>query len=230
MEEKIMNKEIDYGKIKLFENINKENLDKLLYCIRSFKKEFKKDEIIYMESDNIPYVGIVLYGCVHMIKEDIWGNSSLFTFYNAGELFGESFAVQKDMSSSVLFKASKDTKILFLAASNIIHTCPNSCYFHAQIATNLFRLLGEKNEKFINKIEILSKNSIREKLLAYISQLAKEQHQTRLISPLTRVALAEYLAVNRSAMIRELSKMKAEGIIDVDNKSFIIKSTTQLNI
>jgi CRP-like cAMP-binding protein len=134
------------------------------------------------------------------------------------------------MSSSVLFKASKDTKILFLAASNIIHTCPNSCYFHAQIATNLFRLLGEKNEKFINKIEILSKNSIREKLLAYISQLAKEQHQTRLISPLTRVALAEYLAVNRSAMIRELSKMKAEGIIDVDNKSFIIKSTTQLNI
>ncbi|SFK95553.1 cAMP-binding domain of CRP or a regulatory subunit of cAMP-dependent protein kinases [Lachnospiraceae bacterium KH1T2] len=218
-----MNKEINYNEVDLFENINEADLDKLLVCIHSFKKEFQKGQTIYMEEDSIPYVGIVLYGSVHMIKNDIWGNSSLFTFFGPGELFGESFAVQKDISSSVLFKAAKDTKVLFLAARNIIHTCPNACAFHGQIATNLFHLLGMKNQKFINKIEILSKGKIREKLLAYISQLAQEQQSKYVNSPLSRAALAEYLSVNRSAMIRELSKMRDDGIIDFDKDTFIVK-------
>ncbi len=218
-----MNKEINYTEVDLFENIKEAELDKLLLCIRSFKKDFKKGQTIYMEADNIPYVGIVLYGCVHMIKEDIWGNSSLFTFFGTGELFGESFAVQKDISSSAIFKAAEETRVLFLAASNVIHTCPSACAFHAQIATNLFHLLGAKNQKFINKIEILSKSSIREKLLAYISQLAQEQGSKYVNSPLSRVALAEYLSVNRSAMIRELSKMRDDGIIDFDKDTFIVK-------
>lgn len=225
---KSMEKEISYNKVELFENIKEADLDKLLGCIRSFKKDFKKGQTIYMETDNIPYVGIVLSGSVHMIKEDIWGNSSLFTFFEPGELFGESFAVQKDISSSVIFKAAQDSKVLFLAAANIIHTCPNACAFHGQIVTNLFHLLGCKNQKFINKIEILSKGSIREKLLAYISQLAFEQKSKYVSSPLSRVALAEYLSVNRSAMIRELSKMRDDGIIDFDKNTFIVKDGTHV--
>ena len=222
-----MEKEITYSDIELFENIKESDLNTLLKCIRSFKKVYKKGENIYMEQDAISYVGIVLSGSVHMIKNDIWGNSSLFTFFGPGELFGESFAVQKDISSSVLFTAAENTTVLFLAASNIIHTCPNGCSFHAQIATNLFHLLGIKNQKFINKIEILSKGSIREKLLAYISQLALEQDSKYVKSPLSRIALAEYLSVNRSAMIRELSKMKEEGIIDFDKNCFFIPAYRQ---
>ena len=220
-----MEKEIHYSEIELFENINRDDLDKLLLCIRSFKKKFKKDETIYMEADQIAYVGIVLSGSVHMIKTDIWGNSSLFTFFKPGELFGESFAVQKDISSSVLFTAAESTTVLFLAASNIIHSCPNTCSFHAKIATNLFHLLGTKNQKFIDKIEILSKGSIREKLLAYISHLSLEQNSRYVVSPLSRLALAEYLSVNRSAMIRELSKMRDEGIIDFDKNYFLVKES-----
>ena len=218
-----MKNEIVYSDIDLFENIEGSDVEKLLFCIKSFKRVFKKDELIYLEEDNISYVGIVLSGSVHMLKNDIWGNSSLFTFFGPGELFGESFAVQKDISSSVIFKAGEDTTVLFLSASNIIHTCPNGCSFHAQIATNLFHLLGIKNQKFIDKIDILSKGSIREKLLAYISQLSQEQHSKYVHSPLSRVSLADYLSVNRSAMIRELSKMRDEGLIDFDKDTFIVK-------
>ncbi len=221
-----MNNEIAYSQVELFENIAEGDLTQLLSCIRSFRRDFEKGETIYMEADHIPYVGIVLRGSVHMIKEDIWGNRSLFTFFGPGELFGESFAVQKDISSSVIFTAAEGTTVLFLAAANIIHTCPNGCAFHSQIATNLFHLLGMKNQKFINKIEILSKGSIREKLLAYISQLAQDQHSKYVTSPLSRVALAEYLSVNRSAMIRELSKMREDGIIDFDKDTFIVKEGT----
>ena len=218
-----MKSEISYSEIELFENIKEKDIDRLLLCINSFKKNYKKDETIYLEEDKISYVGIVLSGSVHMLKNDIWGNSSLFAYYQPGDLFGESFAVQKDISSSVLFKAAENTTVLFLSASNMIHTCPNGCGFHAQVSTNLFHLLGSKNQKFIDKIDILSKASIREKLLAYISQLSLEQKSKYVHSPLSRIALADYLSINRSAMIRELSKMRDEGIIDFDKDTFIVK-------
>jgi CRP-like cAMP-binding protein len=216
-------KEISYNEVELFKNIDESELEQLLMCIRSFKQDFRRGETIFMDTDHIQYVGIVLSGSVHMIKTDIWGKKSIFAFFMPGELFGESFAVQGDTTSAVNFEAAEDTKVLFLSASNIIHSCPNACSFHAQIATNLFRLLGFKNQKFINKLEILSKGSTRDKLLAYISQLAQEQHSRYVNSPLSRSALAEYLSVNRSAMIRELSRMRNDGIIDFDKDTFIIK-------
>jgi CRP-like cAMP-binding protein len=216
-------KEISYNEVELFKNIDESELEQLLMCIRSFKQDFRRGETIFMDTDHIQYVGIVLCGSVHMIKTDIWGKKSIFAFFMPGELFGESFAVQGDTTSAVNFEAAEDTTVLFLSASNIIHSCPNACSFHAQIATNLFRLLGFKNQKFINKLEVLSKGSTRDKLLAYISQLAQEQNSRYVNSPLSRSALAEYLSVNRSAMIRELSRMRNDGIIDFDKDTFIIK-------
>ncbi|XME02584.1 hypothetical protein QYZ88_018210 [Lachnospiraceae bacterium C1.1] len=103
----------------------------------------------------------------------------------------------------------RKTRVLFLAASNIIHTCQNACSFHARIAENMFHLLGQKNISFMNKLEIMSKNSIREKLLAYISFLAQLQNSKYIKVPLSRTQLADYLAINRSAMTRELSIMAA---------------------
>ena len=83
-----MKKEIDYQRIPLFENISPEDLQKLLMCIGSFKKEYQKGENIILEKDTVPYIGIVLYGSVHIIKEDIWGNRTLLAYIKEGELFG----------------------------------------------------------------------------------------------------------------------------------------------
>ena len=218
-----MEKEIEYKNIPLFEGISEENLTRLLYCINSFKREYEKGETIILEKDKVPYIGIVLSGSVHMLKNDIWGNSTLLSYVTEGELFGENFAVMKIPESSVTFQAASHTKVLFLAASKIIHTCENACSFHAQIAENMFNLLGQKSISFMNKIEIISKENIRGKLLAYISMLAQQQESKYVITPLSRTQLADYLSVNRSAMTRELSKMRDEGIIDFDRDTFVIK-------
>ncbi len=217
-----MEKEINYVDIPLFEGISPENLEKLLFCINSFKREFEKGETIIMEKDQVPYIGIVLAGDVHILKEDIWGNRTLLAYIGKGELFGENFAVTKVPESSVTFVAASKTKVLFLAAANIIHTCPNSCSFHAKIAENMFHLLGQKSISFMNKIEIMSKDSLRGKLLAYISMLSQQQNSRYVTSPLSRTELADYLSVNRSAMTRELGKMRSEGLIDFDKNTFMI--------
>jgi CRP-like cAMP-binding protein len=216
-------KEIDYNDIPLFEGIHPDNLNRLLICIKSFKKDFEKGETIIMEKDKVPYIGIVLFGNVHLLKEDIWGNSSLLSYVGPGELFGENFAVSVEQESSVTFVAVEKTRVLFLAASKIIHTCENACSFHARIAENMFHLLGQKSISYMNKLEIMSKDSIRGKLMAYISMLAQQQKSKYIKAPLSRTQLADYLSINRSAMTRELGKMRDEGMIDFDRNTFVIK-------
>ena len=68
----------------------------------------------------------------------------------------------------------------------------------------------------------MSKRTIREKLLTYLSIQAQVQGSRYFEIPFGRVELAEYLCVDRSALTRELTKMKADGLIDYDKNCFRI--------
>ena len=72
----------------------------------------------------------------------------------------------------------------------------------------------------MRKVEAVSKRSIREKLLSYLSIQAQTQGTRYFEIPLGRIELAEYLCVDRSALTRELVKMKDEGLIDYDRNWF----------
>ncbi len=218
-----MKKEISYKEIPLFANINEVDLSQLFTCLRSYKHKYKRGENIIMEQDSVKYIGVVLSGMVHMIKDDIWGNQVMVGFMEPGELVGESFAVQRETESYVRFQAAKDTEMIFLAASNIIHNCPRQCGFHAQITQNMFQLMGQKNVQLMEKIEISSKSTLRDKILAYLSMMSQKQHSRYVESPLSRTELAEYLCANRSAMTRELAVMKEEGILDYDKNTYNLK-------
>ena len=97
-----------------------------------------------------------------------------------------------------------------------------ACVFHHQLIENMVTIIAQKNRDLIRKVEVVSKRSIREKLLAYLSIQAQAQQSRYFEIPLGRVELAEYLCVDRSALTRELVKMKADGLIDYDRNCFRI--------
>lgn len=214
---------ISFQDIELFYNITEEDLNTLLYCLRSFEREYRKNEILIFEQEKVQYIGIVLGGRVHMMKEDIWGGQTMLGYMEAGDMVGETFAVQKEQESHVTFIAATDVRVLYLPAANVIHPCPRQCGFHAQLTQNMFDLLGRKNVRMLEKIEVSSKPTLREKILSYLALLAQKQNSRYVKVPLNRSELAEYLGANRSSMTRELSAMKKEGIIDFDRDTFIIK-------
>ena len=74
----------------------------------------------------------------------------------------------------------------------------------------------------MRKVEVVSNRTIREKLLTYLSIQAQLQKSRYFEIPLGRVELAEYLCVDRSALTRELAKMKENGLIDYDKNCFRI--------
>ena len=206
----------------LFTDIKIDDLTAMLGCIGYHIGVFKKGEIIIFEEENIKHVGIVISGAVDMIKEDLWGNKTMLIRMRKNELFGETFACGEDNLSVVTFIVSEDAEILFIPFHRVMHSCTMACAFHHKLIENMVRIIANKNRDLIRKIEIISKRTLREKILAYLSIQAQVQGNRYFEIPLGRVELAEYLCADRSALTRELAKMKEDGLIDYDKNCFRI--------
>ena len=207
----------------IFNGVENKDREALLSCLKIYSRTYRKGEYIRLEHDNIQDVGIVLRGTVHMLKEDVWGHQTLLAYMGPGELFGETFALLHEQASHVSFLAAAETKVLFLPADRVLNPCKNHCPFHETLSRNFLLLLGKKNLRLMEKIEISSKSSLREKILAYLSIQAQKQGSKYIKVPLNRTEMASYLHANRSAMTRELADMQEEGLIEFDRNTFVIK-------
>ncbi len=204
----------------LFAGIRTEERKAMLGCIGYHMGTFKKGDIVAFEAENIKHIGIVLSGAVDMVKEDLWGNKTMLVRMRKDELFGETFACGEDNLSVVTFLVSEDAQILFMPFDRVMHSCTMACRFHHQLIENMVHIIAGKNRDLMRKVEVVSKRTIREKLLSYLSIQAQTQASRYIQIPLGRVELAEYLCVDRSALTRELVKMKEEGLIDYDRNCF----------
>mgnify|MGYP000868348784 FL=1 len=105
----------------IFNGICEEDLPAMLNCLGSFQKNYQKDEIILLESNEVRSVGIILSGIVHMVKEDSEGYQTLLVAMKDGELFGESFSCGSHLNAHVSFFAAAPCTVLFLPFHKIIH-------------------------------------------------------------------------------------------------------------
>lgn len=204
----------------LFAGLDPQERTAMLGCTGYHISTFRKDDIVAFEDENIRHVGIVLSGAVDMIKEDLWGSKTMLVRSRKGDVFGETFACGSDSLSVVTFAVSEDAKILFMPFDRVMHNCSMACQFHLKLIENMVRVIADKNRDLMRKVEVVSKRTIREKLLAYLSIQAQTQQSRYVEIPLGRLELADYLCVDRSALTRELAKMKSDGLIDYDRNCF----------
>ena len=207
----------------LFDGISKQERGAMLGCIGYHIGTFKKGGIVALEGENLRHIGIVLSGSVDMVKEDLWGHKTMLLRIRKDEIFGETFACGEDNLSVVTFQVSEDARILFLPFDRVMHSCTMACRFHHQLIENMVHIIANKNRDLMRKVEVVSRRSIREKLLTYLSIQSQAQGSRYFEIPLGRLELAEYLCVDRSALTRELAKMKDEGLLDYDRNWFRIQ-------
>ena len=206
----------------LFNGIVSTDFPAMLDCIGYHISAFHKGEIIAFEGENLKHIGLILSGAVDMVKEDLWGNKTMLIRARKHELFGETFACGDDNLSVVTFLASEDARILFMPFDRVMHSCTRACIFHHQLIENMVRVIAQKNRDLMRKTEVISKKTLREKIMAYLSIQAQLQNSRYIELPLGRIELAEYLCADRSALTRELVKMKQDGLIDYDRNCFRI--------
>ena len=206
--------------IKLFEDIEEENLKAMLGCIGALKKNYEKGQTIIRVEDEISSIGVVVTGSVQVIKVDFDGNKVIVMKLYGGELFSVAVVCAGVGKSPVSVVASEKSKILFIPLQKIITTCPSSCSFHTRLIQNMVKLIAQNNISLNDKLELLSQKTTREKLIAYLKGEMKKIGEKSFEIPFSREELADFLCVDRSAMSRELGKMRDEGLIDFKKNRF----------
>ncbi len=209
-------------KVALFQGIEAAGIEEILGCLGSNVKHYMKNQTIILSGSEITSLGIVLKGGVQVIREDILGNRMLVAGLGEGEIFGETFACAGITESPVSVVATETCQVLWLPIKRIVSPCSSVCSFHSNLINNLLKLLAGKNLYLNNKMELLSKRTIRDKIMAYLSYEAEKNHSNSFETALNRNELADYLCVDRSAMSREISRLKEEGVIEYHKNYFKI--------
>ena len=207
-------------KCPLFRQIEDEDLISMLGCLGAKVETFDKKYTIIAEGNPARHIGIMLSGSAQIIQVDYYGNRSILSSIEPSQVFAEAFACAEVPSIPVTVIANEPCEVMLIDCSRILHTCSGSCGFHQQLIFNLMKDLATKTILFSQKIEITSKRSTREKLMAYLMLQAKKTKSSSFDIPFDRQELADYLEIDRSGLSAEISKLRNEGVLDSHRKHF----------
>lgn len=207
-------------KCPLFEGIAPEDLSGLLVCLGARVIYAQKGQTVLQEGTLTNSIGIILTGSVHLVQSDYYGNRSIVTQIGPAQLFGEAYAFSAAQTLPVSIVAEEDSNILMLDSHRFTASCSKACSFHNRVITNLLYLVSDKILMLHQKIQVTSQRTTRSKLMAYLNLQAKIHGSSTFSIPFDRQTLADYLEVDRSGLSAEISKLRAEGILESDRNQF----------
>ena len=204
----------------LFAGIREADMLAMLDCMQARSVAVDRGERVFREDSPAEYVGILLEGAAQVCREDFYGNRAIQAALRPGDLFGETFACAGVGRLPVSVEADRPSRALLIQLKRIIETCPSACGFHNRVVLNLLKVLAAKNLMLNGKLDITSRRTTREKLLAYLASQARAAGSNRFVIPFDRQGLADYLGVDRSALSVEIGKLRREGVIESERSAF----------
>ena len=204
----------------LFRSIPESDIPILLKHLEAYTGQYKKDTFIKMTGDPADFIGIVLSGEIYICQTDFYGNRSIVASFTAGNLFAEAFACAGIAQLPADILAAADCRILFLSSRTLFQSCDRCSSFHHQLIANLLGIVSRKNLYLNQKLSYISRGTTKEKLLAYLSDQAKQNHSNEFTIPFNRQELADFLGVERSAMSAELGKLSKLGVLETQRRYF----------
>ena len=184
--------------------------------------EYKKEDMILCAGSIVTDIGLILSGSVRIEYTDLWGNKSILGITPAGSVFAESYACIPNEPMMVDAMANEKCDILFISVPRLFMPCP-VCESQNRLIQNLVVISAGKNMQLSRRSMHTSPKTIRGRLFSYFSQMVSEQKNNKIILPFDRQQLADYLNIDRSALSKELGKMKKDGLIEYHKNFFEIK-------
>lgn len=205
----------------LFQGLQAAEIKVLLESLTTKQKKFESGDYVQHINDTYDKIGMVISGSVHMILEDFWGNRNLIRKFEPLEFYGDAHSLtMQPMFFDIV--AVKPSELLFIKTSEIF--TPKGKFGQPQqiLMKNMISIMSHKKLEYMHKADFLSNRSIRDKISAYLSEQARSQKSNEFSIPFNRQEFADFLAVDRSAMSRELAKMQNEGIVKFRKDHFVL--------
>lgn len=206
----------------LFDGILEPQIKSLLNCLGAKEVKYNAGEEIcsFNKSSNI--FGIILNGKAHLKKLDSNGNFFILESLTKNSVFSDTLSYTATDANYISVYALEPTSVLFLDVSCIFKHCEKACEHHSTLIHNLMLYVVKRSKTLSERIEILSNKSIKDKLLSYFSLLARNNNSNTFIVPMSFTNLAEYLCVDRSAMMREIKKLNDNDIVSTTKRQVTI--------
>lgn len=201
----------------LFYNISETDQTAMMNCFNTYTKTYEAGEIICFFDDDNKGIGIIENGKACVVRGFPNGSQTILEYLTVGNIFGQLFYFHASKENISVEAASK-CLVRFIDYEHIIKRCSKACAHHSQLVHNVLCMISDKTQSICEHLEVLSQRSIRARLINYFEILSAQSGSKTFEIPFTMSSLADYLSVDRSAMSRELSKMKDEGLLEISHR------------
>ena len=208
---------MDYTRFDIFRDISNSEVEAMILCFRMRRARFAPGETIRVYGGSRD-VGVVVRGAAELVRFDSGGNRTILERMETGGIFGELLAFSAELGDSLEVIAAGECEVLFMDYAHIMKRCEKACRHHSLLVENLFRLMAEQARRLSRRVEVLSQRSIRDKLLCYFHILRLESGGDAVTLPFSLSTLADYISTDRSAMMRELKRMRQDGLIAMEGR------------
>ena len=214
---------LQLSETELFKGISPEGVQKMSKCMRLHIIDYKKNETVCHYGGGSNRIGIVLSGRAAILRTDYNGYESLLENLHEGSIFSEAMSYAKTAGDSILVKCAVRSRIAYLNYDRIRYFCEADCKVSCgegdMLRQNLISMLISRAKLLSERVEVLGCHSMREKLLCYFRLRLGGKETGKLELPFTWLELASYINSDRSAMMREITKMTEEGIISTERRT-----------
>lgn len=203
-----------------FDELTKLQINKLFDLLGAHFYTFNKNQEILPTIKNSNIIGIIMEGSAEIINIEYNGNEILIEELTKNSIFGTNISGTNNENYEII--AKQDTLVAIIDYDQLINPNNLKHNFFNIFFRNLFDIINTKSKEKNERIRVLEKKQIREKLLEYFNIKHKKSFSNYFYLPFSFKDLADYLAVNRSAMFRELKHLKEEGFIEIHNRKITL--------
>lgn len=213
----------------LFSGIAPEQVDSMLSCLNARQERYEKNTVVWNIGDTLHACALVLSGSLRAESVNASGEHLLMANHQAGALVGDVLMATPGSKSPVYVVASEDSELLFLPFHRIMNGCTECCAWHTKLRENLVSEIAMKFWAQRQRTLYLSAKSLRQRIAMRLYDEYRRTGSLTFSLGGTREDLADFLGANRSALSREIARMKAEGILDYYKDTFRILSLEKLS-
>ena len=196
-------------------------LDTLL-CPRGSVEAYPKDATIFYPQDKVSQVRVLLSGKVHLVYFMSDGKVDLRSTLTPPSIVGLDLVCTRTQVSPYQAMAADQSTLFSFPISLLLE--PGVLPEPERLAAlhQLLISLSHMNMQKEYRLAILTHNSLRERILIYLTMQAARRHTLSFSIPFSRDEMASFLSVNRSALSHELSLLRQEGVLDFHKNHFTL--------
>lgn len=206
-----------------FSGISELQKTKLIKLLQAHIYKFNKNEEILPTSKSENIVCILLEGEANICNISYNGEEYISERLYENSLFGTN--ISGIDYNEYQIRAIEPCTVLVIQFRNMLNEDNTNHKYFNVFQNNIFTIITKKLRDNNNRIKILTRKSIREKLLAYFENSYKASRSKYIYLETNFKDLADYLSINKSAMFRELRNLKDEGFVKVDGKRITLLYT-----